>query len=64
MAAGPFGLLPTIEPLELLFVGEHGKGKGDDGAIDHCDRRIMHPLANETRTVLTYGKGSGLLFVI
>ncbi len=29
MAGGPFGLLPIIEPLELVFVGERGKGKGD-----------------------------------
>ena len=26
---GLFGLLPAIKPLKLLFVGEHGKGKGD-----------------------------------
>ena len=29
MAGGPFGLLPTIKPSELLFAGEHRKGKGD-----------------------------------
>ncbi len=57
LVGGPFGLLSIIEPLELVFVGEHGKGKGDGayGVIpDQTNMRrvvveFQHPIHNPRR---------------